>query len=685
MGFLNILRLELRKQRRAFLGLVLAISIGAVLVVVTGIALWDWFLDDLFEAWGYAMLAILPMSAMLFAAAAASGLHQSRETEEALAASPFARVAGAYLISASFIVALGIATVVSVNISNGLFNLTHFYWDALLSLNWASPLSEDWVTLAAGFALFELHFLTFATAYWFRQPFIAAGISFVVAGSHFFLFKAAKILIFYAYRGSFVVDPYALGKAEIHELYFLASSLILFLASAVFGLRTVSIRKETGKRIPFALSTLIGASFLLGVGVSAAYVWMLTRDAESYANRIHLLDYRCEYCVHWSWGGPASADNHFGLRQPLSSGVILQSISGTLIRIRQDGHKETLRRQDLRITPEALGQLLMNRWYLPRLESDTYDYFIQDDGTFWELSGSALSWSKPSQPLTLFRSNNSGYWPSFLDQVGASVYAFGAASDHDARYERLIPSGSAAWVGRDMREVFTKLEGEFNFGICEAGTQTLESSNRQLKWSLPGKCLPWTWEFVPSIAEQGSARGYVLPVEVDPKGLATPVLCQPDGSVTIPWPVRWKSDEIWRDAIPGGGTVFRTSASPYQGFLLVVGPDGQTFPPLNAAQLYKKAGLPKNEEWTPVLSWDRFSVLKLDHQTLWLLLYESDLVEVDLSGGKVMRVTQLCGQESEGCSVYQVPTHEGIYFMKDDRIFLSSWEGQIRQLASTVE
>lgn len=645
----RVVLLEFRKQRRTFVGIVLTLLLGAGLIAAAALVLEHFDQNDLRTAYQEAILGIFPLCTILLACSAGTSLFRFKDAEEVLPAHPLARFAGSYTVSLIFLAALGIAL-------------------SLLADPYYRISSLDWVPPAPLLFLFlELHLLAFVLTYWLRQPVIAAGISFFTVGLHGIVLWTIRVvsenllsLLPMAERMSGPFDGMTLGIMCPETI---KVPLSLLLSCVLIGVPVIVRSMETGRRLSKGLSVLVFAGLLSGIVASAIRLGYLAGEIDSGANRLFPLDYDCEFCTRWAWGG----ENHLGIREPLSSGMILSTAAGKLVRVYKDGRAEILRQAKFTLTADVLWGAITREWFLyPSGENSTYDYFMQDDGTFWELTESALSRSIPGQPMSLYKVQPQG--ASFLGEVDGAVYAFGSFSYNDAHFQRLDADRPAGiWTGPDMRSVLTELRDRLNLSTCGPDAYSLTAPNG-MKWHLPGRCVPWEYEFFPLFPpiSEVSPSCYVIPVTGESHRV-TFAICRPDGSVTQPWPVSWKPD-FRREAVPGGGVAFATDVSSAKPMLLLIARDGITYPPLIL-----------NSEWKQT------SVRRLDSGKVWLIVNEKDLIRIDASSGATESISNLCGKDSKDCRIYQISTFEGIYFVRNHSVFLCSWEGRIQDLRISTE
>ena len=156
--FRNVFVLELRKQRKASLSVLLVMILG-VLGTSFVVARGRWSFADIYlGAMSFCVIG-LPLIGTVLGSSAAMGIRNQsvRDSEEALPSTPAGKVFGAYLASAIYF--LGIVLVVFALYPSGKAEL-------------------KWIWLAVPY----LHFLAFALTYSLKLPVLGAGLAVILVG-----------------------------------------------------------------------------------------------------------------------------------------------------------------------------------------------------------------------------------------------------------------------------------------------------------------------------------------------------------------------------------------------------------------------------------------------------------------------------------------------------------------------
>src|SRR5262249_41868739 len=156
---------------------------------------------------------------------------------------------------------------------------------------------------------------------------------------------------------------------DFHEAHLVAVPLFVFFLCATIGFKVIVQHKETGRKIRFVRSLVLVSGFASGILSSSFILWRTVNHTEYLANHLMPLDYSCYYCSHWSWGGPPSSNSRFSFHEPMSTGLLLKSPAGEIVRVTANGKHETLRQTQFRVDTFIVQEILRGRWWvLPRAE-----------------------------------------------------------------------------------------------------------------------------------------------------------------------------------------------------------------------------------------------------------------------------------------------------------------------------
>ena len=235
--FRRVFALELRKQRKASLSVLLVMILGVLgtsFVVARG--RWS-FAEAYLGAITFCVIA-LPLIAAVLGASAAMGIRNQnvRDSEEALPSAPAGKVFGAYL--ASVIYFLAIVLVVFALYPSGKVEL-------------------KWIWLAVPY----LHFLAFALTYSLKLPVLGAGLAVILIGLDAF------------FIGSFIPNFLAFSDFKPALFWWLPFVIPAWLAGAL-ALRMIARQIERNRR-PGILKAAIAAMCFLFPLLFSGLLWFL--------------------------------------------------------------------------------------------------------------------------------------------------------------------------------------------------------------------------------------------------------------------------------------------------------------------------------------------------------------------------------------------------------------------------
>ncbi len=390
--------------------------------------------------------------------------------------------------------------------------------------------------------------------------------------------------------------------------------------------------------------------------------------------------------------------------------MLARTQTGSLVEINKEGNRRILISNPTPTLREICKRLATGDYggtgpYLPKgvcgnehpiehflklfLRSAAYPLLHDSDGTHWGISieqaNEVWVWmSVPGESMKPYSvvQGSPGMSPILLTREGSNLVLYGR---NDARqYFSCSPtSGSKVkwrmlqqapvWIGelwnapllKEGRIAEISGDGKILFQNLGDGTQK--------RWTLPGKGESARGErYVPALYLPDGAA-FALPVLTE-ANRETIALCKPDSTVQFPWDRVWMIEEheekgFRRTALPGGGVAWESRAD---GTVLVIGPDGTAYPPLNmdviSEQFPIKRGMPKY-----------VAVRRLAGSSLWFLFQHRILAEVDLNQGRILKSYPL-DSSPNCCYTYRPFTREGVYYRGHERMLLIDWSGEIRDL-----
>ncbi len=175
--FRRILALELRKQRKASLSILLVVVLG-ILGTTFIVAQGTWSFAEAYLGSMTFCLYGLPLIGAVLGASAAMGIRNQsiRDSEEMLPSNPARKVFAAYLTSAGYFLAIDLM---------------------VFALYPSSSTLLFWIELAL-VALAYLHFLAFAITYALKLPVLGAGLAVILVGlDTFFTISFVQTTIMY--------------------------------------------------------------------------------------------------------------------------------------------------------------------------------------------------------------------------------------------------------------------------------------------------------------------------------------------------------------------------------------------------------------------------------------------------------------------------------------------------------
>jgi len=379
-------------------------------------------------------------------------------------------------------------------------------------------------------------------------------------------------------------------------------------------------------------------------------------------------------------------------------GVILQTATGSTIRVDQDGNRSILFQADP-ISAFDSSSLSQNAW-------DYHRFYLARDNTLWRLTAPnpmktpdvyevwRAAPGKPKQRYSTFASKN--VWPRFIAEKEGKLCLYGEAQPNRMAFAPLIENEIPKWtIGGPLSNVLflNSLDDRLG-GFAKEGTvATLSDDRRQLRqvfpggdvntWDLQGEGLSSFFEKSHTVAPAYSTQeGRYFALFVIRDGKARIVLCAPDGSVTQPWTDSWPvqgpqgTNDFRMRVIPGGGSVFLIVNDLETKTALILGSDGTVYPPLQMDRIWRDAQIQRDEQFI-----GRVDFRHLSGSHAWIVT-EGHLLECDLITGKISKNPgRLVDRgRSEFFAIYSNATPEGVYYIRDRHIHLVTWDGSHRDL-----
>lgn len=631
--FGSVVRLELRKQRRNALSVLLVIAI--FLAVALGIGLYRRHADpDLLPGLLAAFALGIPIVAVCTGAPVAAALRSQRKAEEMLPFHPVSRLVGAYLVSHLYFLAIS-AGMLAVGFPN-------------------EDLHRDFTIARLALAVLQLHFLAFFISYWLNQAFLGGALAALLVGGELFL---SFTMVRFAQQ---VPGPYELMLSRSWALAAIVALILGGIATVPMLSRRLEREKPAGLWMGSVIAVFLIAPLLV-IGMSVAY------SVRQLTARLVFIDQ-----------DRRMSDVLDPLNLPaLQPGVLMRTFSGKLVLI-NGRQRQLLVSEDLDVLPDlaaSSGSSIGNR---------NYDFRRTWDGEIWvllqESNASASNsvamevWSgKPGNSFARVADlTTRGFTHCFFGQRAESLVLYAVTGKRELLFARIEERPPWKWNLVKVMEDSDMAWHESVQDQVEAGAEggrvaVISMQDHQLVKRLPGGG-ERRWP-IPAFPYPRIYGPYALPVSAlsaDPtfalelqKGSASElVLFAPDGSVRTVLTAVGHGISEW--IIPGGGTAWIGG-----GRLIVFENGGAVHGPFDAT------GMP---------SFPR--MLRLSGDELWFC-QGARLLKRDLKTGRQsldVRFLPPDIEEELGNGPQFVPAQEGIYFIRDHQICLVYWNGKIRQL-----
>ena len=626
--FANVVRLEFLKQRRTFLNGMLVFAIFLVCIVVESILRSRNIVEVLREMMGFFALLGIPALAIFTGPLAATQLRSepNRSAEEPLPFSPVQKVFGAYSTNLCFLLAGSTVFLAAAQLFGSLKEI---------------ELSPMVIVLAA----LQFHLLSFLFSYWINQSVLGTALAGLIIAIEAYIFNHTEMLTMFFTR-------YETNPKSSFTLW-LAIAGVASLVGGLISLRIIAKRVELGIRTYFLPG--LGAYLAAIVGAIVLLIGVLTVTYQ-FQNKLTPND------VMWL---------HQFISQPNleATGAYFGTPGGDLIRITAD-NRQTLVRTPFMFAPGIQGTAF-------GYDSNSTTWFVVPKDTSNEIYEILkILDDKTIESFATF--NSKDMFPTFLIERNGKIRLYGYSEERAAFTE--VESGhnekqSLEWKTLDAPQgsrFSTILTHALQPEIQAGKFASLDSSgmilNRKLsdgttmQWSLPGKARVSNFFaslIYPAYFKDGKPY---FAFTVSENGKTTIVACSPDGSVTPVWNHSWESNEqISARSLVGGGIAWiRWKKEPE---LLILSNKGIPFAPLSMAPFVEKDKL----NWASAIH-------VIDSQIAFLI--NDRFLKVDLNTGKAVASVHL----KKLSNYYRLPTKEGIYIVKDNRICLIDWNGKIRDL-----
>jgi hypothetical protein len=646
-----MLRLELRKQRLAFIGLAAAFVVtlplawlGAAIGHVDRRAT----IDALFLFW---TLVGLPAAAALLGASAGAGLRAepAAPAESVLPMAPSQRAAMALAAAAVQLAVLtALILLIAVIVSPG--------WRTTFTEKvWSAPEFQRAVFRLMVFSLSYILAVSFACAYALGHGLAGGLLGLGLAGI-----------------GSTALAAASGMQALYEERELLRPGAAVFVQALCLGgvgyaLGRSASRLERRAGLGWRDFVLCG----LGVSLGAALcVLAMGKTFDRLVRRpqpIHQDEY-------FSRAQKLALRLVPGLREAEGQGLLAANMEGELLLLKPDGRRLVLTPGD-RVTLSDIFDVPL----LDRNHSAEWD----SDGTLWSLhskprhgTGSWTGWDRtlmhgrPGERFQQLPLASDGGWQ--LTHRGPQVGTLGWAGDGKQRFTPLSAKGAAGSrpVDGELPKMFS--EGWAEQGLAAAAGKDGKSiSWRGRTWRLPGRIadgILFELSLFPAVTK-GPAPVFAVNV-TDAANKKSLVLCRPGAQPQIPWP----GAGFYADGISSDGTLwgFKNGWT-----MLMIRPDGSAAPALDLQHaittlpdqvIHRTKGMSE----FPIL-------LRVGDGEAWLLLNGRWLARVDTRTGRLMSARGLRRTPKNGRdSVHAVP--EGFFFHDGERTWFVDWDGKARKL-----
>ncbi|MBI5239241.1 MAG: hypothetical protein HY926_02105 [Elusimicrobia bacterium] len=647
----EMIRLELRKQRLAFIGLA-----GAFIITIP----LAWFgaaighvdrrsaIDAAFLFW---TLVGLPASAALLGASAGAGLRAepAAPAESILPVSPGRRASAALIAAALQLAALAaVVLLIAIIVSPG--------WRTTFTEKvWSAPEFQRAAFRLMGFSLAYILSVSFAAAFALGHGLAGGLLGLGLAGI-----------------GSTALAA-AVGLQTLYpERDILRPGGVLFVAAIAVGGTFYSLRRAASR-----LERRGGLGWkdfaLCGLGLAAgAALCVLTMGGtfERLVRRPQPV-WREEYFARAQRQALRLVP---GLREAAGQGLLAANMEGELLLLKPDGSRRTLVPGTRTTIQDIFDVPLLDRNHSVQWESDGALWSLHsrprhtsDNWNGWDR---ALMHGRPGERFQQLPLASEGNWQ--LAHRGPRVGLLGWAGDGKMRFTPLAAQGRGRPqpVDGELPKLFA--DGWAEAGLAAAvGPDRRSVSWRGRTWKLPGWFADGVFfelSLLPAVA-RGEAPVFAVNVweKSDVRSL---VLCRPGGRVETPWP----GAHFYAEGITADGTLWDTKDNRT---MLMLRPDGSAAPVLDlsaALAALPKAG--KRDRKGP----PRFPILlKVEDGAVWVVLRQSWLARVDAGTGELKESWRLPARPARGKDSVQAV--DGGFFLHDgERIWFVDWEGKAKKL-----
>jgi hypothetical protein len=276
---IRVIQLELRKHWRMVCGVGVCLLVGVLGTAMIGAIVRSWDFDSGLAGGIQAIFCAIPVLAAIIGATCGAALRRDpqKSAEEPLPARPLSRVAGAFVASLIYFIALALIVP------------TLMATDQAIQLVLRNPLMPSmgttffwWIVIGA----LHLHLLSFILAYWLKQPIWAAGLAMVVGICEIVLpiRQVANIQIPVEYR----LWDSALSRYETphaSDVSFFLISIVLGIALTLPAARFLAMKLDRDARVGIRRSILVGFLLLSGIVFSLLSAWNLNAQYSAELDR----------------------------------------------------------------------------------------------------------------------------------------------------------------------------------------------------------------------------------------------------------------------------------------------------------------------------------------------------------------------------------------------------------------
>lgn len=651
----KVMQLEAAKQKNAFVSVLVILAV-TILVVNAEALINHRDLREVMSALSAVLMAVgVPLLAVLLGGSAGTGLRGQavRSAEEMLPFSPVRKVFGAYLTSLAYLLALGTALV-----STGLALSNSGVLEAIEVPVFLIPIMSV-----------LLHLFSFLFCYWLGQPFFGGGLALLLAGAEGFL-----LFILYSLRW---IPEYGNTSAE----HFAKWMVAVLCASAIGGIAALVV---LARRVEHQKRLFLVPGFAAAILVSLAFPISLIPILQLQ----HRVNTDMAPVSFFGWV-PDFMDASGQVQSTLADGVVMQTPSGSVIRVSSEGNRQVLyhasnvhlldivsvlRRSRLDISTNVAFSPDGSTWILTQPDEHRnpgmYEITVADAGGHAKHL-TTFTIKEDVYPRLGMLGNDMGLW-AYSDGRSRWVYAPIPREGQQLSWLVLPETGEGygAWTARRK---WTADKGLLA-AISEDGRTVTwrRPDGSETNWALPGAAVIYQDRDRYVFPLYGSERqvSFVLPVQDDGQNLHL-YACRTDGSVQrisdAEWPVS-KTNGLVPRMIPGGGMLWRPDAQNFES-MLVVDAEGKAFPILHTKGLISSGQA------------FGFSARRLSGTTLWALS-SGHFIEIDLTTGKLVKDFggTAADLERQFYGVSGRSAKQGLFQVADGRIQLITWDGVRKDL-----